>query len=318
MIRIALLGAGAHSRTAHALPLQHYAKLHPGRITLSAVCDLDHARADACARKYGFEHACTSLQDLMCHPIGPPDALVAILPIPAMLRVTPELFRLGIPLLIEKPLGNNLAEARQLLDEARRTGAMDRTMVSFNRRFDPALRLALEWLRTQEPPRLVHGAMLRAERTEPDFPWGTGLHLIDALSFAIGSLALSTPAICPHPGHDNWRQAVFQGRNRTRVTLELAPTAGEWEEHIRFLGNGYQVDVHTGTLPPGRVRIVHSMREVLLHRSPDNEPGFITSGAYAENAGFIEAVIARRPFETATLADALASSELAAAIQDRT
>ena len=108
-------------------------------------------------------------------------ALVAVLPIPAMASLTPQLLRYKVPLLIEKPLGRNLQEARAICDAVNKAEAADRVMVSLNRRFVPGLGLALDWARQQRPFRHVSGSMMRSRRTEPDFIWASGIHLIDTL-----------------------------------------------------------------------------------------------------------------------------------------
>lgn len=314
MLNIALVGAGGHSLGCHAPALRLYADRNPGRIALAAVCDLDPAKAARAAAQFGFREAVTTINALGAVGEARPDALVAILPIPVMAAITPSLLRLGIPLLIEKPLGPGLVEAQALCDAVASAGAADRVMVSLNRRFDPGVTMALEWLRRQGPMRHVHGLMMRAARTEPDFVWGTGIHLVDALWHAAGPLHLQAGrAVCPGGRSDTWRTAELTGRDGCLVRCDIQPAGGEWEERIRIAGDGYCVDIRTGVLPPWRVRAVRDMKLELEAGSPPGEPPCVANGAYAETAAFVDAVETGRPMPV-TVRDALASSRITDAI----
>jgi predicted dehydrogenase len=318
MINVALIGAGAHSAGNHGPALQRYAARHPGRICLAAVCDLDADRARRAQAQFGFIRNATSIDALFAPGADRLDALVVIFSIPAMLAATPPLFARGLPLLIEKPLGNNLTEAEALGQAAQRAGAAGRIMVSFNRRHDPALIRARDWLRAQPPFRYIRAAMYRCARTEPDFGWGTGVHLLDALESLAGPLQVRPDGVlCPgRAPPDAARVALLRGRSGADVLFEMLPTAGEPEESIRIVGDDYQVDIRTGAVPPWRVRAVKHMQAVFDALGPADEPPFVRNGTYAETAAFLDAVSAGRSLPPATLADALASSRLAARIEN--
>jgi len=312
MKHIALVGAGGHSLGCHAPALQHYAKLHPDRVTLQVVCDLDIAKARAAASQFGFRKAVASIPALFDKTNGPIDAVVAVMPIPAVLPSTRELLKYNVPLTIEKPLGRDLAEAKAVVKVVRDAGAMDRVMVSFNRRFDPGLRMAAEWVAGQKPVRYVRASMIRSGRSEPDFVWGTGIHVIDALISLVGPLTVLKPVRCP-AGNDQWRVVEMESRSGTQVHLEILPTCGEWEERVRLTGEGYTVDAQSGVLPPWRVRAVKDMKLEVDASSPQGEPGFVSNGTYGETEAFIDAVCSGGPMPVGVDA-ALVSSELAAEI----
>ena len=182
MVRVALVGAGSHSATQHAPALRMLAERRPEQVELAAVCDPMPAKAARVAEQYGFARHVQSLDELSGAAL---DGLVVVLPIPAMAQATPQFLRRRLPMVIEKPLGRNLSEAREIVAAVEASGVP--VMVSLNRRFDPALRMALEWVRRERLCiRLVEGCMLRSHRAEPDFLWGTGLHLIDALCHVAG------------------------------------------------------------------------------------------------------------------------------------
>jgi predicted dehydrogenase len=62
---------------------------------------------------------------------------------PATKEIAARMIRAAIPLLMEKPPGATPDEAREIVELVKGTGAW--VMVSMNRRFDPALRAALDW-----------------------------------------------------------------------------------------------------------------------------------------------------------------------------
>jgi predicted dehydrogenase len=317
MIHVALIGAGSHSCANHAPSLKRYVELHPGRISLDAVCDLDAGRASKAAASFGFQRTATSIDGLFGPEMPKLDALVAILPIPAMAEVTPRLFARGLPMVIEKPLGWNLSEADGIIRAARQAGMEDRVMVSMNRRYDPALTLTRDWLRKQSPIRYVRAWMVRCRRTEPEFVWGTGLHIIDALTHLAGPLALRGGAcVCPaRSTPDTWRVAMLDGPGGLKAVLEIAPAAGELEEKFRVSGDGYQVDVTMGSVTPWHVRAVKEQKVELDEGSPAGEPGYISNGAYAETAAFLDALVEGKKVPPPGLADVMESSRLAARIE---
>ncbi len=315
MINVALIGAGAHSMGNHVPALAHYAAQRPGRVHLSAVCDLEGERARAAQAQAGFARAVTGIGELFAPGAAPLDALIVVLPIPAMRRELPPLFARGLPLLIEKPLGASLEEAEALWRAAASADMTDRVMVSLNRRHDPGLACAQAWLRGQPPVRYIRAAMYRSARHEASFCWGTGVHVLDALQHLAGPLTLRA-VLCPGgQAPDAARVALLQGRDGIDAVFEMLPTAGEWDESFRLVGDGYQVDVHTGALPPWRVRAVRDLTLALETAAPADEPTCVANGTCAETAAFLDAVVDGRPLPPATLADALASSRLAAAVE---
>jgi len=319
VIHVALIGAGGHSLSCHAPALQHFAAQHPEAVRLAALCDLNLAMAQQAAEQFGFARACASIDDLF-RTAERIDAIVAILPFPVIQASTGRLLPRRLPLLIEKPLGRTIAEARAISAMITREDAASRVMVSMNRRFDPGLAMGLEWTRRQGPFRHVHASMRRTGRTEPDFVWGTGIHLIDALNYVAGPLRLHEDrTLCPGrpaAGPDCWRVATFTGRDDCTVVLDILPDSGGWEESIRIAGKGYHVEIHSGVYPPWRVRAWRGMQMELDASSAADAPVFISNGSLGETSAFLDAVSAGRPLPGPSVAEALASSELAAQLQD--
>src|SRR5688500_1110367 len=180
MLKIGLIGAGWHATADHAPALRCCADGAEflGRVELRGVCDIDFAKAADVAQRFGFRCAYDSLEAMLPHV----DAVISIVP-PAALTATLEtILQHRRPVLIEKPLGRDL-------NEARRIAAMldgHPHMVSLNRRFDPAVQIARQWMAERSPPRRTLGTMWRRNRVEPDFAWSTGIHLTDLMCFLLG------------------------------------------------------------------------------------------------------------------------------------
>ena len=312
MIRVALVGAGSHSATQHAPALRMLSERHPGQLELTAVCDPIAAKAARVARQYGFARHAQSLDALSGIAL---DGLVVVLPIPVMAQATPQFLRWGLPMVIEKPLGRNLSEAREIVATVEASGVP--VMVSLNRRFDPALRMALEWVeRERLCIRLAEGCMLRSHRTEPDFLWGTGVHLIDALCSVAGPLELQgAPQVITHGGSACGRTALLHGESGVSVQLTILPCAGKVEETIRLLGDEFIVEVKTGAVHPWSVQIWRNGQPALSVAAPSLEPEFLSSGAYAEMEAFIAALQTKSRL-TPTPQQALASGLIASRLQE--
>ena len=119
-----------------------------------------------------------------------PGAVVAVSPMELTLPIASQVLRAGIPVLVEKPPGLSVREATQLVEVARDTQTPH--MVSFNRRFSPAILKAKEWLAARSPSRpvrLVSARMFRHKRREENFVAHTGIHLTDTVLSFTGTAA---------------------------------------------------------------------------------------------------------------------------------
>src|SRR5262245_23961028 len=112
MLRLALIGCGSHSESAHGKPLAHYAARHPGDVALAAACDLDRGRAVRFCQEFGFARAYDDIEAML--QTENPDAVVSVLPIEKIVEVGSLLLRRGIPCVLEKPPGRSVEEATAL------------------------------------------------------------------------------------------------------------------------------------------------------------------------------------------------------------
>jgi myo-inositol 2-dehydrogenase / D-chiro-inositol 1-dehydrogenase len=312
MIRIALSGCGEHSELYHATSLSRHAKERAGQVELAAAVDLNLERAKSVCAQYGFKKAYTDYREML--EKEKPDGVVAVMPVPLIARVAEEFMTRGIPCVIEKPIGANIDEARRLVDVAKRTGAIH--MVSVNRRFSPVLNKAKAWVKDQSaekgPMRFLRGAMLRVGRTEKDFVWGTGLHLVDAIRHVAGDvqdLRVARSGSEDGTGKTMWYAASVKFTSGALGAFEICTTTGKAEEVYDMLGEGYRARVSVQQNGEASLQCWSAGKLVLEESARAGEEGFVSRGEYAETAEFLDALAAKRaPWPG--LAEILPSAEI--------
>ena len=285
MLRLALIGCGEHSQGSHAVPLARYASERPGEICLAAACDLKIGRAEEFCREYRFARAYDSLDKMLAEEKI--DGCVCIMPMERIAEVGIKLLEMGMPCVIEKPLGVSMEEIRGLLRLARETGTPH--MVSVNRRFMPYLNQAISWAEEMGPLRYVRGTMIRNGRREPDFIWSTAIHGVDALRYIAGEVRgfkaemESGTAVSPR-----WYSISFRFLNGALGQLEVLPTGGMVEETYELFGDGYRASVLSRSGRPVSLQCWRE-NEMVLEKVA-SEPDDVVSEAYGEVIEFVRAL----------------------------
>ena len=129
---IVLLGAGGIVRDAH-LPAYHQAGL-----PVAAICDREESRARSLADHYGIPDVFSSISDAVA--AAPDDAVYDIALVPDQFAGALEALPDGAAVLIQKPLGNTLDEARALVAICHRKGLV--AAVNTQLRFAPQVAVA--------------------------------------------------------------------------------------------------------------------------------------------------------------------------------
>ncbi len=312
MLRLAVIGAGMHSTSNHGAALRAYKEDHPEEIELAAVCDSDEEKSQAYAEKFGFVKAYTTIDEMLAQEEL--DGLLAITPLHLTYDIVSGLLAYGLPVMIEKPPGQSAQETRQLWQIAQDHHTLHQ--LSFNRRFNPALLRAREWLegvRQRRPPRLVLGRMLRHGRGEPRFAVDTGLHLIDAALSFLGVpdhvSSVKTPVL--PEGGSLWYARVTFGLHAV-ADFMIAPVVGVVEETYEIHGQDYCIQVDTRR---GIVRIYDAQELVVSWETPADAEPWYAGGAYGETERFVHA-IREKSGARPDLRDGLASMLTAEAIQE--
>ncbi len=293
MIRIALVGAGSHSRYNHGPGLRAAAAKYPDLVELAAVCDLDAQKAQAYADDFGFHRIYTDVHRMIEQEQL--DGIVAITPVPLTEQIACELLPYRIPMVIEKPPGPDSASTARIIEVADEYGTPH--MVSLNRRFGPPRQQALQWLAAQPEPRpvrLVVSRMLRHNRREPEFNTSTGIHIVDATLSLVGEPAHVLAAHLHTSTEGAYlTQARVDFTNGNSAHIFLSPVVGVLEETYELHGEDYTVKIDDGA---GRLHIWDHNQLVEEFAVPEDAEPAYRNGTFGEMEHFVLAVAGRAEF----------------------
>lgn len=214
----------------------------PEEIKLAAVCDLDLGRAESFATEFGFQRVYSNLNDMLAYEKL--DALLAITPLRLTEEVATRLLPLGIPLLIEKPPGTTSNACRRLLDLANRHETPH--MISFTRRFNPAVLRAQAWIAKKPEarrPRLVLGRMVRHARREEGFAVGTGIHLVDVVLGILGRPQRVSSRRLDTATPDCFSFSIDPQFANAAAHIAISPSSGAREESLEIHGADYLLKI---------------------------------------------------------------------------
>jgi len=184
-LRIGVVGAGFISRTYHCPSLSRLKKKYP-QLELAAICDLKEKAAYELARQFGFGRVYTDTGEMVVSE-KLHGACILINP-ESIKKAAMEFIRHRIPVMLEKPPGRDSREAGELISAAEKHGVAN--LVALNRRFMPLARHMKELIeKAERPPQLLTAEMLRHQRTEPEFAFGTAVHAIDLMRYLGGDVA---------------------------------------------------------------------------------------------------------------------------------
>jgi len=202
-IGVGMLGYGfmgkAHTTAYRAMPLFMYPP--PARPRLVAICGRQLDGVKRAAERYGYERYYTDWRDV----IRDPDVELVDIGLPNAVHHGPAIAAAdaGKPVLCEKPLATTVQDAVAMTDAVAK--AQVKTMVGFNYRFVPALRLAKDLIARGAIGKVLHyhAVYLQEWIMDPAFPrvWrldrtmagagalgDLGSHLIDLARFLVGEI----------------------------------------------------------------------------------------------------------------------------------
>jgi myo-inositol 2-dehydrogenase / D-chiro-inositol 1-dehydrogenase len=309
MIRLGLIGCGAHAESGHAIPLARYKAAHPDELLLAAVCDLQIERARDFSREYGFLAAYRDVDEMLSQENL--DGCIAVVPTENISELGIKLLNVGIPCVVEKPLGASLGEAQALRDSAAATKTPN--MVSVNRRFMPLLNRAIEWTSHAGRLRHVHCTLTRHDRHEPEFLWATAVHAVDTLRYIAGQVvAFDVRPLKGPSGATVWYALDLQFENGISGRVDVLPSAGMVEETYDFFGDGFRASVTCPFGPQLGWRCFRDGRLVEADNVPAGTPEDVVNGCYDEAAAFVKALRGGTP--KPSIAEVFPSVELCFAI----
>ncbi len=204
-IRTAVIGAGnigrTHARVYKANPLAE----------LVAICDIDRARADAAAQELGIKAYYDVEELLRSEPLDMVSVATAGIENGSHhYQPTMQALAAGKHVLVEKPISNNLREAKEMVAEARRRGVC--LAVDLNHRFTPATRLAKEKITSGELGEVLFVNMnlwIANRRDDPEYFHIRALHShsVDVMRHMAGDVARVQAFFHKGPGRRSWSNA---------------------------------------------------------------------------------------------------------------
>jgi len=213
MQKIAVIGLGPIGN----LHADLYQEMPGGELV--AVCDIDHERADAAAKRLGVP-AYYSVSELLA---GCSLTMVSVATggeeygsdhhTPAI-----EAMNAGVHVLCEKPICNRIAPAVEMVETAERRGVC--FGINLNHRFTPAARLAKQWV---EDDRIGHQLFINMsmwiKNTCESSPWfqikALHPHTIDIMRYYCGEIDAVQCFVTKAPGRAIWSTAQFNMRFRS-------------------------------------------------------------------------------------------------------
>jgi predicted dehydrogenase len=322
-MRLCQVGCGEHARVAHGPSQRRCAGEVPG-LVLAGCCDVDASRAESFRRDFGYERAFTDVVTML--ETERPDAVVVVVPVERTVAVASLVLERGLPLLLEKPPGETVADVDRLIAAAERGGRVIPHQVAFNRRFAPLVRELRRRVEAAGPLQHLHYEMTRVERRDPDFST-TAVHGLDAVRYLAGCDYAEArfryrelPELGPGVA-DILVDAVMT--SGATAHLAFCPVAGVLVERAAAHAHGHSLFLHvpmwSGVDSPGR--LWHFVGGRLDADAGGDQVGdgtalFELGGFYRETVSFLDAVAAGRT-PSPSLRESRQSVEIAECIRGR-
>ena len=299
--RICTIGCGGMAQAGHGPSYQKYVAEHAG-VELAACCDINAERAEEFRQRFGFAKSYTDFREML--RAEKPDAVCLLVNVEYLCPLSIEIFELGIPLLLEKPPGLDVAETTRMAEAAARRGVPH--AVAFNRRSTPIINIMRDEVAAIEASGLktqrYHYELLRYKRPDPDFST-TAIHGIDALRHiaradykTIHFFYQELPELGAGVCNISMECTLTSG---AAASLLFAPVNGKLSETGRALAYNHCVEVSMPTPEPSDSLMRHYdckkiVREVCGETLPGGGESYITSGFYGENCSFFDDIQAGR------------------------
>ena len=322
-MKLCQIGCGEHARVAHG-PSQARCARERGDLVLAGCCDLDPERAESFRREFGFARAFTDPVAML--ETERPAVVVVVVPVERTVTVGSMVLGRGLPLLLEKPPGETVAEVDRLILAAGKAARTIPHQVAFNRRFAPLVRELRRRIEEAGPLQHLHYEMTRVERRDPDFST-TAIHGLDAVRYLAGgdyAEARFRYREMPELGK-GVANILVDAIMTSGATAHLAfcPVAGVLVERAAAHAHGHSLFLHvpmwSGVDSPGR--LWHFAGGKLAadlggDRLGDGTALFELGGFYRETVAFLDAVATGRA-PSPSLREARQSVEIAERIRAR-
>lgn len=245
MLRVGIIGLGVHG--------QRYARhvLHDvPELALAAVSRRDAVQGEAMARALNVKFFADP-HVLIRDPHV--DAVIVVTPPGSHLELARAALQAGKPVVLEKPLTQTLAEAKELVQAVQQTGVP--LLLAQSLRYNVALGCARDALprigavRTFTASQRLPNPQLAWQRAPSAAPLGailnTGVHLFDLVRWMLGAEFARVHCVAhniENPYHDDLFkvQATLRGKN-TLVALEVAKCTQSRSSSLELVGEHGQL-----------------------------------------------------------------------------
>ncbi len=249
---------------------------------LVAVCDLNQERADAAAKRFGVP-AFYAVQDMLarCELDMVSVATGGEEYGSDHYAPTMEALEAGLHVLGEKPISNDIEQARMMVDKAREKGCC--YGINLNHRFTPAARLAKKWV---EEGRIGHQLFMNVSmwimNPRESSPWfqikALHPHTVDIMRYYGGDIEAVQCFVTKAPGRNIWSTAQFNLRFRSGALGHLSGSydieRGHPMERVELAGT------------KGRFVIEDIFREVTLYPAGNLEKTVYTNPIFGGMCDF--------------------------------
>ncbi|MCL6429534.1 MAG: Gfo/Idh/MocA family oxidoreductase [Anaerolineae bacterium] len=225
---VGVIGCGywgpKHARNFHELPGSRLAWL----------CDLCQERLEHVKSLYPEAEATRDYRDILASDV---DAVVVATPVATHYRLAMEALAAGKHVLVEKPLAADLAQAEEMVAEARRQGRL--LMVGHTFEYNPAVEAVREIIERGELGRIYYVNATRVNlgvfQSDINVLWDLAPHDVSILRFILGRDPVRVSA---------WGNAYVQWRKGIHDVAYLA----------LFFPEGILAEVHVSWLDPCKIR----------------------------------------------------------------
>jgi predicted dehydrogenase len=222
---IGLIGTGFMGR-AHAMAFRNVSAAFslPVQVRLAALADADATRAAKCASDWGFDHAHSDWQQLICDPEV--DIVAITTPNHLHYPMAMAAVEAGKIVYCEKPLAVSLAQADEMRNAAKEAGVI--TRVGYNYQHNPIIGLARQMIENGELGDIVsfHGEFSEDFMGDAATPWSwrceethaggaladLGSHLLALARYLLGEVE----AVCADSNTVHAQRPAAAGSNETR------------------------------------------------------------------------------------------------------
>jgi len=309
-VRVAFIGAGGHANSVHYPSLTEMPD-----VEIVAVSDLDEARREATADRFGVERRFDDYVAMI--EATDPHAVYAIMPPHHVYDVAAQCLEMGRNLFIDKPPAVTTEQCRQMALLAERHGCL--SAVGFQRRFAPVLTEARRLVEERGP---IHTGVVRnclcAVGGAPYYKGAMdiltchAIHAVDILRWAAGGCAVSVASDVRRLLATHYTSHLALATFDSAVTGLLITNwmTGGRPFHVELHGPGISAFVEP---EHGAVVYADGRHEPICSLSPSALVGsdlrHRTVGFYQENRHFIDCVKSGRQPQM-NLANALKTMEL--------